>query len=117
MLIVCGPYNHTAGGEGLTAKVEASVEGALARFGGRITRVLVHLTDVSNSTRTHDFDKRCTMEARIAGHQPVSVSHQGGDLLPVVDAASHKLAKALDAVLGRLDHSRGRPQGGGGQER
>lgn len=117
MQILVGTDNHTAGGEVLTARVEASVEGALERFGNRIIRVLVHLTDVSNSTRSHDSDKRCTMEARIAGHQPVSVSHQGADLLPVVDAAARKLAKALDATLGRLEHGRDRPRGGGGEER
>lgn len=117
MQILVGTDNRTAGGEGLTARVEASVEGTLARFGNRIIRVLVHLSDVSESSRTHDFDKRCTMEARIAGHQPVSVSHQGGDLLPVVDAAARKLAKALDATLGRLEHGRDHRHGGGGHER
>ena len=69
--------NHTAGGVGLTRQVEAVVEGALERFGDRITRVEVHFTDENGSQKSSDSDKRCVMEARLAGLQPITVSAEG----------------------------------------
>jgi hypothetical protein len=69
--------NHTSGSAGLTQKVKAVVEGALDRCGGRITHVDVHLSGENGRQKSGDRDKRCMMEARLAGLQPITVSAEG----------------------------------------
>jgi len=107
--------NHIEGGEELTRKVEAVVEGALGRFGDRITRVEVHLSDENSSSKFGDNDKRCVMEARPAGHQPITVSDQGASLEQALDGAADKLEKTLRRTFGRLDDPKGRTSYGGDQ--
>ena len=62
----------------LAHQVEAALEGALSRFSDQITRVEVHLSD-ENSHKGGD-DKRCMLEARLAGLEPMAVSHQAATL-------------------------------------
>ena len=100
--------NHLVGGAGLTRQVEAVVEGAMERFGDRITRVEVHLTDENGSQKSGDNDKRCVMKARLAGLQPITVSAEGSSVKQALDAAADKLEKTLKRTLGRLDDPKGR---------
>jgi ribosome-associated translation inhibitor RaiA len=91
----------------LTHQVEAVVERVLSRFADQITRVEVHLSDV-NSHKGGDDDKRCLLEARLAGLEPMAVSHQAATLQQAIDGAAKKLARALDSTLGRLGSKKGR---------
>jgi ribosome-associated translation inhibitor RaiA len=100
--------NHTAGSAELINQVKAVVLGALDRFGDRITRVEVHLADQDSSQKFSDRDKRCLIEARLAGRQPIAVSHQGATLQQALDGAADKLQKALKRTLGRLDDPQSR---------
>ena len=115
MQIQVNTDNHTEGGVELTRQVEAVVEGALERFAERITRVEVHLTDENSSQKSSENDKRCVMEARLAGLQPITVSDQGASIEQVLDGAADKLEKTLDRTLGRLDDPKGRTSFGGDQ--
>lgn len=56
--------------------VEAILEQVLARFSHQITRVEVNLSDEDSTAQSGMADKRCLLEARIAGRQPASVSEQ-----------------------------------------
>ena len=103
------------GSEEMTRQVEAVVEGALGRFGDRITRVEVHLTDENSSSKSGDNDMRCVMEARLVGMQPITVSHQGASLEQALDGAADKLEKTLKRTLERLDDPKGRTSYGGDQ--
>lgn len=87
--------------ERLSARVEATVGGALARFGERISRVEVHLTD-ENHLKNGQAEKRCLIEAHINGHASTAVSHHAPTLDQAVDGATHKLERAIDHTLGRL---------------
>jgi len=82
----------------LTREVEAVVEGTLSRFNDWLTRVEVHLSDENSIAKTGDEDKRCVMEARPAGSQPISVSHQGATLAQALGGAAKKLARHLRAA-------------------
>jgi hypothetical protein len=90
------------------------MEGTVGRFADQITRVEVHLSD-ENSQKGGDEDKRCLLEARLAGLQPMAVSHQAATLPQAIDGAATKLAKALESTLGRLGSQKGRPSSGGNQ--
>ena len=115
MQIQVNTDSHIKGTAELTRQVEAVVEAALGRFAGRITRVEVHLTDESNRSKAHANDKRCVMEARLAGLQPITVSHQGAVLDQALNGAADKLGKTLDRTLERLSDPKGRSSYGGDQ--
>ena len=105
--------NHIEGGEGLTQHVQSVVEDALARFGDRITRVEVQLADENSSKKSGENDKRCTMEARLAGLQPVAVTSLADTLNRAIDGAVGKLERTLDRTLEKRNGRKGRsPQSG-----
>lgn len=86
--------------EELSTRVEAVVGGALQRFGERISRVDVHLTD-ENHQKNGQADKRCLIEAHINGHSTTAVSHHATTLDQAVDGAAHKIERAVDHALAR----------------
>ena len=55
----------------------------MAHLSDRITRIEVHLSD-ENSLKGGDHDKRCMLEARIAGMQPLAVTHLAESLVAAV---------------------------------
>ena len=115
MQIQVNTDSHIAGGEALTRQVESAIGGALGRFGDRITRVEVHLIDESSSAKSSDNDKRCVLEARLAGLRPITVSHQGATLDQALDGAAETMVRTLDRALGRLEDPKGRTSYGGDQ--
>lgn len=90
------------GTEGLGERVKGAVEGTLARYAGRITRVEVHLSD-ENGERGGGADKRCVMEARVQGLRPEAVTHRAATLDDAIDGAAEKLERSIQSTLGRLD--------------
>lgn len=101
MKIQINTDRNIQGHEALAARVEATVQHALTRFADQITRVEVHLSD-ENGPRHSRNDKRCMLEARLQGHQPLAVTHDAATLDEAVDEASGKLSRLIDHTLGRL---------------
>jgi ribosome-associated translation inhibitor RaiA len=75
---------------------------ALERFSQEITRIEVQLSD-ENSANKGASDKRCMMEARLNGHEPLAVNHHAETQDLAFRGATQKLARLLDHTLGRLD--------------
>jgi hypothetical protein len=75
---------------------------SLARFRNEITRVEVQLTD-ENSGKKGAADKRCMLEARLNGHEPVAVNYHGESQDEAFRGATQKLIRALEHTLGKLD--------------
>jgi hypothetical protein len=67
--------------------------------GDRLTRVEVHLSDVNAAKHGVD-DKRCLLEARLAGLQPLAVSHEAESLRSAITGATRKLVRSLDSRSG-----------------
>ena len=107
--------SHIKGSAKLTHDVETVVEHAVRRFGDRITRVDVHLSDQNSRQKHGDNDKRCVMEARLAGLQPITVSHQGSSLEQAIDGAADTLQQTLKRTLARRDAPQGRTSYAGDQ--
>lgn len=107
MQIQLNTDDHVQGDDALAKWTERELQDKLARFRDQVTRVEVHLSDV-NAGRAGDADKRCKLEARLAGRQPVSVSHDAGKVADAVHGAAAKLVRALDTALGRVRDARGR---------
>lgn len=102
MNILLNTDSHITGSEALTADVEQKVNSAFKRFSDQITRVEVHLSDL-NSAKAGPDDKRCVMEVRIAGLNPILVSHQAPTLALAVDGSLGKMGNALDSAIGKRD--------------
>jgi hypothetical protein len=81
--------------------VEGVVRSAVQRFGENITRVEVHLGDNNSSHKGGSNDKRCMMEARVAGLPPIAVTDLNSDLRLAISGASGKLVRALDTAIGK----------------
>ncbi len=101
MQIQVNTDNHIHGREAIVALVETSLEGAVGRFRDRITRVEAHLSD-TNSHKTKGDDIRCVLEARLAGHQPIAVTHQAATVELALSGAADKLERSVESTLGRL---------------
>lgn len=99
--------DHIEGTESLAAWVDGELKDKLARFRDHITRVEVHLSD-TNAGRSGDADKRCMLEARVTGRQPVAVSHDAGEVAAAFRGATDKLLRAVDTALGRARDAHGR---------
>ena len=90
--------------EKLVTYVTDVVQSALGRFSDRITRVEVHLRD-ENSHKSGQDDKRCMMEARLEGRQPIAVTNHSATLEQAADGAALKLRHSIERTLDRLrDH-------------
>ena len=79
--------------------VRDEVERALRVFGERVTRVEVHLHDENG--QKGGLDKRCIMEARVAGLKPIAVQQDGDDLYLVIKQTAEKLQRAVGHRLER----------------
>jgi ribosomal subunit interface protein len=81
--------------------VHAEVEKAMRFFRERTTRVEVHLKDLNSNKGGQD--KRCLMEARLAGQNPIAIEHEAADLYLAISGAADKLHRAVQKKIDRLD--------------
>lgn len=92
--------NATAGEE-LRDSLMVLISEPLKRFDNQITRVEVHLSDEDGGKDGHK-DKRCLLEARLEGLQPVVVTEQADTYEKAVKGAVDKMKTSLSTMLGRL---------------
>ena len=103
MQIQINSDHNVEGHAALAPQVSDVVEKALSRVSDHITRVEVHLSD-ENGDKQGEKDKRCMMEARLEGRQPIAVTHQAATLDQAVDGAADKLTRLIESTLGRGRH-------------
>lgn len=94
--------NHIEGSAGLHEWVGAAVQDRLDRFEDFLMTVEIHVGD-ENAQKGGAADKRCQIEARPKGHQPLSVTHKAESLELAVDGAAEKMHNALGHLMGKLD--------------
>lgn len=100
--------NHTVQtGESLERWATAQLNESLARFRADITSVDVHMSD-ENGDKVSPDHKKCMMEARLSGHEPVAVNHQGANVDEAFRGAADKLKRALDHAIGKMRDHRAR---------
>ena len=81
--------------------VKTTVVDRLDLFEEDITRVDVFLSD-ENGGKSGPNDKRCKMEARPKGHQPLIVTEDADSVDRAVEGAAEKLQHALEHLFGKL---------------
>ncbi len=89
-------------------KLEEIVQHALRHHREQLTRVVVHLSD-ENAHKAGDNDKRCAMEGRLRGMQPVAVTHHGATYDQAVSGAAEKLGRLLEHTLAKAAAKRPPP--------
>ena len=98
--------NNVEGREALSEHLEGAVRDHLSRFEDRLTRVEVHIGD-ENGASDFGQDKRCVVEARPAGHEPVTVSDQADSIEQATTGALGKMVSALESTFGKMTDRKG----------
>ncbi len=93
------------GHEALAEQISTVVRSTLHHIADRITRVEVHLSDENSDKKGGDNDKRCLMEARLEGRQPIAVTDRAATLQQAVRGAVDNLTRLIESTLGRAAHS------------
>jgi len=101
MQIQINTDKNVIGGEELRTSLTYLLSEGLSRFNDHITRLEVHLSD-EDGNKDGPNDKRCMLEARIEGRQPIAVTDHAGTHEEAVNGAIDKLQTSLKTILGRL---------------
>ena len=91
--------NGIANSDAINARLREDIEAALKVFAGQVTRVEAHLHD--DNGPKHGTDKRCVLEIRLAGHQPLAVEASDRDLYQAITLATGKAERAVRHRLER----------------
>jgi ribosome-associated translation inhibitor RaiA len=102
MKILINTDNHILGRETMAERFTRDIEKTFAKVDRHVTRIEVHLTDENGAKASKDDkgDKRCTMEARLEGRQPIAVTEHAHTLDLAVHGAARKLEKRIESILG-----------------
>lgn len=98
--------NAVDGLQGLITSIEETARNRLSRFSDRLTRLKIHL-GYENADRTSGDDKRCFVEARPSGFDPVTVTDHGATIDEATSRALGKMVSALDRAVGKLTDRKG----------
>ena len=82
-------------------KIQGQITESLSRFSDLITRLEVHLSD-ENGSKDGLEDKRCLLEARISGKEPIAVTNLGNNYDLAISGALTKLKSKLETIAGKL---------------
>jgi hypothetical protein len=88
---------------------QSEIAASLQRFGDRITRLEVHLSDENSQTKGGPDDIRCLIEARPAGQQPVSIEVREATADQAIREAIKTLERRLGNILDKARRERQKP--------
>lgn len=101
MIIQINTDNNLTVHETFESELDDLLTEELSHFSEHITRLEVHLSD-ENGSKNGLEDKRCMIEARLEGKQPIAVTDVGDNYDNAVDGAIKKLQSSLETITGRL---------------
>lgn len=94
-------FNTATRNEALLALSSSIISEELSRFSKQITRLEVHFTD-EDGKKDGINDKRCMLEARLAGMKPIAVTNHANTGEQAILGAIVKLKTSLEKITGRL---------------
>ncbi len=83
------------------SQISEKINKELGRFTDYLSRLEVHLAD-ENGNKSGIDDKKCTLEARLEGRQPIAVISFGQTYDLAINSALAKLKNALNTIDGKL---------------
>lgn len=93
-------YQNMHSSDALDSHVRDTIGNRLERFSDRLTRVEVHVGD-ENGQKPGPHDKRCMLEARPAGKDPIVVEEHSDDIYKAVTEATKQMVRSLEKRLHR----------------
>lgn len=104
MQIQLNTSNGIENKESLDRWADDELRQQLQRYADDLIRIEVHLSD-ENGQRASAADKRCVMEARMAGHGPLAATHDAETIDLAFRGALDKLKRQIEHKIGRAaDH-------------
>jgi ribosome-associated translation inhibitor RaiA len=101
MRIQVNTDKNVTGSEELRISLTSLLSEELSRFNDLITRLEVHLSD-EDGKKDGQSDKRCLLEARLEGRQPIAVTSQANSHEQAVKEAIGKLKSSIETIIGRM---------------
>lgn len=95
-------YRDGHSSSALDERVRGEIQRSIGHLADRVTRIEVHLGD-ENASKSGPADKRCLLEARPAGLDPIAVETHASDFYDAVQDAAGKLKRALTTRFEKLD--------------
>jgi ribosome-associated translation inhibitor RaiA len=92
---------NVTGSEDLIASSTSIISEELSRYSHQITRLEIHLSD-EDGNKDGFKDKRCIVEARLAGMKPIAVTNHANTHEQAIFGAIDKLKTSLEKITGRL---------------
>ena len=108
MKIQINTDNNIQGRGALSERLSNDVASALANVSKHVTRVEVHLSD-ENGEKGGQGDKRCAIEARLEGRQPIAVTEHAATLDLALHGACHKLVRMISGIVDAQRDNRRHP--------
>lgn len=94
---------HGDGSQAMVEHVEDALNGALGRFGERVSRVDVQLSESAAPARWVKGAIHCTLEAHVSGLEVLFVAAQATSAHGALEAGVRKLKRAVGASIARQD--------------
>lgn len=101
MQIQINTDNNINGDQDLKNYYESQLEKLLGRFDSHVTRIEVHLGD-ENSDKFGVDDKRCLIEVRMSGKQPLAAETQADTIENAFNASVDKVKRMLDSEIKKM---------------
>jgi ribosomal subunit interface protein len=97
MKIQVNTDNHIDGTEDLIHYIETLFADKLKRFDAHLTRLEIHLSD-ENAGKGGSNDKKCSVEARMDGHEPIFASAQSDVMHISINEALQKIKRGIEHI-------------------
>ncbi|GAB4399456.1 MAG: HPF/RaiA family ribosome-associated protein [Rhodoferax sp.] len=94
--------NHIHHTDGMDRWAAETVQQKLQRFKDQITRVELHLSDLSGGKNPGQGNVQCVLESRPQGLPPLAVKHQGNNVSQAIEGALEKSLRQLESALARV---------------
>ena len=101
MEILINTDHNIEGPAQMRAYFQEQIETQFERFREHLSRIEVKISD-ENGDKKSENDKRCVLEARIKGMQPIAVTSFGNTVEKAFNTAADKLKTSLDSTIGKL---------------
>lgn len=90
MIVLFNTDKNINGSEEFNAPFIIQITEELKRFSDNITKVIAYVSD-ENAAKIGLNDKKCVLEARLEGKQPIAVTHHANSIREAVTGAIEKL--------------------------
>ena len=101
MKILINTDSSISGTEEMRTNLGVTIANAFDRFSDRLTRIEAKISD-EDGDKSSENDKRCVLEVRLKGMEPLVVTGLGHTVENALDVAIDKMKSTLETAMGRL---------------